>query len=95
MNNIDVISKYITEAKMKLNKKSVKDLIKNKKSGKYEIDGNTVELTTIDDTLIITYPSDMVDFTYALAQASDDLGYDYNQIGLGNKKKTKFIIDLS
>jgi hypothetical protein len=37
----------------------------------------------------------MVDFTYALAQASDNLGYDYNQIGLGSKKKTKFIIDLS
>ena len=93
--SIDVISKYITEAKIKLNKKSVKDLIQNKKSGKYEINGNTVEVNTIDDTVIITYPSDMVDFTYALAQASDDLGYDYNQIGLGSKKKTKFIIDLS
>jgi hypothetical protein len=93
--SIDVISKYITEAKIKLNKKSVKDLIKNKKSGKYEINGNTVKVNTIDDTVIITYPSDMVDFTYALAQASDNLGYDYNQIGLGSKKKTKFIIDLS
>jgi hypothetical protein len=93
--SIDVINKYITEAKIKLNKKSVKDLIQKKKSGKYEINGNTVEVNTIDDTVIITYPSDMVDFTYALAQASDDLGYDYNQIGLGSKKKTKFIIDLS
>jgi hypothetical protein len=93
--SIDVINKYITEAKIKLNKKSVKDLIQKKKSGKYEINGNTVEVNTINDTVIITYPSDMVDFTYALAQASDDLGYDYNQIGLGSKKKTKFIIDLS
>jgi hypothetical protein len=93
--SIDVINKYITEAKIKLNKKSVKDLIQKKKSGKYEINGNTVEVNTVDDTVIITYPSDMVDFTYALAQASDDLGYDYNQIGLGSKKKTKFIIDLS
>jgi hypothetical protein len=93
--SIDVINKYITEAKIKLNKKSVKDLIQKKKSGKYEINGNTVEVNTVDDTVIITYPSDMVDFTYALAQTSDDLGYDYNQIGLGSKKKTKFIIDLS
>jgi len=95
MNNIGVISKYLTEAKMKLDKKSIKDLIKKKKSGKYEINGETVDVSVMGDTIIITYPSDMVDFTYALAQASDDFGYDYNQIGLGNKKKTKFIIDLS
>jgi inorganic pyrophosphatase/exopolyphosphatase len=92
---MNIIGKYMTEAKMKLSKKTVKDLIQKKKSGKYEINGNTVDVSVVDDTIILTYPSDMVDFTYALAQASDDLGYDYNQIGLGNKKKTKFIIDLS
>jgi len=96
MRTIQVINKYLTEAKIKqTDTKSIKNIIRNKKSGKYDIDGNTVEIKVVDDTMILTYPSDMVDFTYELAQISDSLEYDYQQIGLGNKKKVKFIIDLS
>ena len=92
---MDVINKYLTEAVIKISRKDIKTLIKSGKSGKYDIDGNTVMLKNVGDTIIIDYPSTMIEFTYILTQVSDDLGYDYQQIGLGKKKNIKFIIDLS
>jgi len=92
MNN--VINKYLTESKIKMTDSAIKKILKNPKSGKYEIDGNIVDLRVVNDTLIISYPTSMVDFTYKLAIISDELGYDYTQTGM-NKKITKFIVDLS
>jgi len=92
---MNVVNKYLTEAKIKSNINDLKSLIKKGKTGKYDIDGNTVMLKTVDDTIILEYPSDMLDFTYKLTQVADDLGYDYQQLGLGKKKNIKFIIDIA
>ena len=92
---MNVVDKYLTEAKIKLNTNDIKTLIKKGKSGKYDVDGKTVMVKSIGGTTILEYSADMLDFTYKLTQAADDLGYDYQQIGLGKKKNIKFIIDLS
>lgn len=91
---MNVIDKYLTESSLKTDRMSLKDLIQSNKSGNYNVEGNNVRVTRLDDTIIFSYPSDMLDFTYKLAQVSDALKLDYNQIGLGKKKMVKFIIDL-
>ena len=91
---MSVIDKYLTEARIRSNSDSLKDIIQKGKSAVYEIDGITVKVTKVDDTLILSYPGNELDLTYKLSQVVDDMGKEYNQVGMG-KKTMKFIIDLS
>ena len=92
---MNIVDKYLTEASIKIKKADIKNLIQRGKSGKYDIEGNTVLLKVVDSTIIIEYSESMMNLTYQLIQVSDDLGFDYQQIGLGKKKNIKFIIDVS
>ena len=92
--HMKTIDKYLTEAKVNTDEQSLKRLILSGKSGIYNIEGEKVSVDLSGDTLIFTYPSSMLDFTYKLAQVTDSLGLDSNQIGLGNKRMVKFLIDL-
>jgi len=92
---MDITNKYLTEAKIKLNDNDIKKLITNKKSGKYELNKKMIKVSVVDNTMILEYPSDMLDFTYKLTNVCDDLKYSYTQIGIDNKKDMKFIIDMS
>ena len=92
--HMKTIDKYLTEAKVNTDEQSLKRLILSGKSGIYNIEGEKVSVDLSGDTLIFTYPSSMMDFTYKLAQVTDSLGLDSNQIGLGNKRMVKFLIDL-
>jgi len=91
--DMNVIHKYLTEAKIKVNDQDIKKIISTTKSTMYDLNGQKVSVVVAPGTVILKYPSSMVDFTYNLAQTCDDLGYGYQQIGLESKKDMKFIID--
>jgi len=92
--NMNVIDKYLTESKIKSNGDGLKNLILKGKTAVYDVDGIIVKTTKVDNTLILSYPGNELDLTYKLSQVSDELGKEYNQVGMG-KKTMKFIIDLN
>ncbi len=89
------INKYLTEAKMPLKTDKIKQFFVRPKAGKYEIDGKTVTLSVTSDTMIFKYPSDFYEFTYILIDISDEIGYQYQQIGMNSKSDMKFIVDMN
>ena len=88
------IDKYLTEAKIKLNRMDIKRLIGKPKSGTYDIDGSKILISVTGDTMIWKYPSDFYGLTYILIDLSDELKLNYQQLGMNTKKEMKFIIDL-
>lgn len=88
------IDKYLTEAKVVLTQPSIKKILSKPKSGTYDIDGKKVIITVAGDTMIWKYPSDFFELTYILIDLSDDMGYNYQQLGMHTKKEMKFVIDF-
>jgi len=88
------IDKYLTEAKIKLNRTAIKKLITKPKSGTYDIDGSKIQISVSGDMMIWKYPSDFYGLTYILIDLSDEVGADYQQLGMNTKDDMKFIIDL-
>ncbi len=91
---MNIIDKYLTESKIKSSSNGLKDLILKGKTAVYDIDGITVKATKVDNTLMLSYPGNELDLTYKLSQTADNMGKEYNQVGMG-KKTMKFIIDLN
>ena len=96
MNNMNVINKYLTEAKITNDKSSLKKLIQNPKTVKFSIGSNddVIQSTHAGDTLILKYPSNMMELTYNLIQVCDALKLEYQEIGMSDRKNMKFIVDL-
>lgn len=87
------IDKYLTEAKVELKRDTIKKIIDKAKTGSYDIGGEKVSISMVDDTMIWKYPSEFYDLTYVLIDLSDEMGYNYQQLGMNTKKDMKFIID--
>lgn len=89
------IDKYLTEASVKLKQPDITKLVSARKPGTYDIDGKKVIVTIVSkETMILQYPSNFYELTYILIDISDDMGYNYQQLGMNTKKEMKFIIDM-
>lgn len=91
---MDVIKKYILEARIKNNIKDIKDIILSPKNSTFELNGDKITMNVVPGTIILEYPSTLTTFTYNLIKVCDDIGYDFTEIGV-TAKTTKFIISNS